>query len=82
MYHTTLEVQEHTPSEDSMPETTESTIVETMTLNEISLIAPQALEVFARYGLDSCCGGAKPLALVCERHGLNLDDVLKELRAL
>jgi iron-sulfur cluster repair protein YtfE (RIC family) len=82
MYYTTFERQEHTLSEDSMPETTESTIVETMTLNEISLMVPQALEVFARYGLDSCCGGAKPLALVCERHGLNLDEVLKELRAV
>ncbi len=61
---------------------TETSIAATMTLNEISLIAPLALEVFARYGLDSCCGGAKPLALVCERHGLDLDEVLKELRAV
>lgn len=65
-----------------MPGTTETTIAATMTLNEISLAAPRTLEVFARHGLDSCCGGAKPLALVCERHGLNLDDILKELRAL
>lgn len=65
-----------------MTSTTETTIVESMTLNEISLIAPQALEVFARHGLDSCCGGAKPLALVCERHGLDLEALLAELRAL
>ena len=65
-----------------MAGTTETTIVETMSLNEISLIAPQAIEVFARHGLDSCCGGAKPLALVCTRHGVDLDALLAELRAL
>ncbi|MFA6166791.1 MAG: DUF542 domain-containing protein [Gemmatimonadaceae bacterium] len=65
-----------------MPDTTETTIAATMTLNEISLATPRALEVFAHHGLDSCCGGAKPLALVCERHGLDLDEVLKELRAV
>ena len=81
MYNTTFREQEHTSLEDRMPGTTETTIVETMTLNEISLIAPQALEVFARHGLDSCCGGAKPLALVCERHGLDLEALLAELRA-
>jgi regulator of cell morphogenesis and NO signaling len=53
-----------------------------MTLNEITLAQPRAVEVFDRYGLDSCCGGAKPLALVCERHGLDLEAVLRDLRAL
>jgi len=53
-----------------------------MTLNEIAAAEPRALEVFDRLGLDSCCGGAKPLALVCERHHLDLDAVLTELRAL
>ncbi|MHB0962872.1 MAG: DUF542 domain-containing protein [Gemmatimonadaceae bacterium] len=65
-----------------MPGTTETTIAATMTLNEISLAAPQTLEVFARHGLDSCCGGAKPLALVCEKHGLDLEALLAELHAL
>lgn len=65
-----------------MPGTTETTVTATMTLNEISLSVPRALEVFARHGLDSCCGGAKPLALVCERHGLDLGALLAELRAL
>lgn len=53
-----------------------------MTLNEIAAAVPRALEVFNRLGLDSCCGGAKPLAVVCERHGLSLPDVLAELRSL
>ena len=82
MYYTTLEVHTVFIPEEIMPGTTETTITGTMTLNEISLAVPRALEVFARYRLDSCCGGAKPLALVCERHGLDLDEVLKELRAV
>ena len=66
-----------------MPGITETTIAATMTLNEISLAVPRALEVFARHGLDSCCGGSKPLMLVCERHGLDLEEaLLAELRAL
>jgi regulator of cell morphogenesis and NO signaling len=52
------------------------------TLNEITSAVPRALEVFNRYGLDSCCGGAKPLGLVCERHGLDLEQVLGDIRAL
>ncbi|MDQ8153365.1 MAG: DUF542 domain-containing protein [Gemmatimonadota bacterium] len=54
----------------------------TMTLNEILLAEPRAVAVFARYGMDSCCGGVKPLTLVCEKHGLDLATVLAELRAL
>lgn len=65
-----------------MASTTDVTVTGAMTLNEISLAVPRALEVFNKYGLDSCCGGAKPLALVCERHGLDLDTLLTELRTL
>ena len=54
----------------------------TMTLNAIMLLQPRAVEVFAQHGLDSCCGGAKPLALVCEKHGLDLGALLEQLRAL
>ena len=51
-----------------------------LTLNEIAAAVPRALEVFDRYGLDSCCGGAKPLALVCEKHALDLAKVLSDIR--
>lgn len=53
-----------------------------MTLNDIMLAVPRAVEVFNKYGLDSCCGGAKALALVCEKHGLDREALLRELRAL
>ncbi len=60
----------------------DSLIVETLSLNDIAALQPRALEVFDRYGLDSCCGGAKTLAHVCEKHQLDLDAVLRALRAL
>ncbi len=53
-----------------------------MSLNDIAAAQPRAVEVFDRYGFDSCCGGAKTLQLVCEKHALILDDVLRDLRAL
>lgn len=65
-----------------MPATTDTRLTGDLSLNEIAAIQPRALEVFNRYGLDSCCGGAKTLALVCEKHGLSLDDVLRDIRAL
>jgi len=53
-----------------------------LSLNDITAQQPRALEVFDRLGLDSCCGGAKSLSLVCEKHHLKLDDVLRDLHAL
>jgi len=53
-----------------------------LSLNQITAQQPNALEVFNRLGLDSCCGGAKSLAVVCEQHQLDLDDVLRQLRDL
>ncbi len=61
---------------------TDTPVTGDLTLNDIAAAVPRALEVFASHGLDSCCGGAKPLALVCEKHHLDLDAVLQEIRAL
>ncbi len=53
---------------------------ETLTLNEIVSRHPEALPILHRYGLDTCCGGAKPLAEVAERHGFDPKDILEKLR--
>lgn len=65
-----------------MNPSTPSSLSGDLSLNQIAAQQPRALEVFDRLGLDSCCGGAKPLAVVCEKHNLNLDDVLRDLQAL
>lgn len=42
---------------------------------------PLATRVFARHGIDFCCGGGRPLADVCEDRGLDLELVLAEIEA-
>jgi regulator of cell morphogenesis and NO signaling len=42
----------------------------------------RAAEVFARYGIDFCCGGQVPLAEVCEERSLNLSAITRELAAV
>ena len=52
---------------------------ETDTINEIVEKQPEALRVFHQFGLDACCGGALPLAVAAERHGLDVREVLQAL---
>jgi regulator of cell morphogenesis and NO signaling len=58
--------------------TTTATLAE-LTLNQIVQQHPPALEVFARYGMDTCCGGALPVREAAARHGVDLDALLQEL---
>lgn len=51
-----------------------------MTLLMIAEIkGAQAGEVYARYGLDSCCGGGKTLREAATAHGHPLDELMKAL---
>lgn len=50
-----------------------------MTINEIVALYPATLEVFNRHGIDSCCGGALPLAEVARKHRLDFVALLAEL---
>ena len=45
------------------------------TVAEIVFERPQAAEVFERLGIDYCCGGRKPLAVVCGEAGIDVDHV-------
>ena len=49
------------------------------TVNEVIAAWPATVAVFARHGVDACCGGGKPVAIVAERHGLRLEALLAEL---
>lgn len=49
------------------------------TLNDWILTEPRSLALFRELGLDTCCGGDRPLAQVCRLHELDLDEVLERL---
>ncbi len=49
------------------------------TVGAIATEHPLATRVFARHGIDFCCGGGRPLEDVCSAKSLVLDDVLSEI---
>jgi hybrid cluster-associated redox disulfide protein len=58
-----------------------ATITKEMNVGEIARTWPETMKVFARYGLDLCCGGVHPLEYAAGKHGFNLEKVLEELNA-
>lgn len=52
-----------------------------MTVREILNRWPETEAVLAKRGLDLCCGGAHPLRLAAQAHGLDPDAVLTEVKA-
>jgi iron-sulfur cluster repair protein YtfE (RIC family) len=53
-----------------------------MTVNEAIRRYPACVELFNRYGIDACCGGAVPVVEAAERDGADASALLGELRAL
>ena len=52
--------------------------------NKVGQIAaehPLATRVFARHGIDFCCGGGKPLGEICNQRGLDAAAVLAEIES-
>jgi hypothetical protein len=43
---------------------------------------PGAAPILARFGLDTCCGGARPLEEACRVHRVDLQEVLQALEAI
>ncbi|MFL5384113.1 MAG: DUF542 domain-containing protein [Longimicrobiaceae bacterium] len=60
---------------------TETAAVEEMTVNETIQRFPRTAAVFNAHGIDSCCGGALPVAQAAARHGIPLPELLKALDA-
>ncbi|MEZ5937388.1 MAG: iron-sulfur cluster repair protein YtfE [Hyphomonadaceae bacterium] len=59
-----------------------TTDLASMRLGEIAVQLPGATAVFRRSGLDFCCGGDQRLNDAAAQHGVVLDEIVKELRAL
>lgn len=49
-------------------------------INQAILNYPNTLPVFAKYGIDSCCGGAHTIAEATQAHKLDTKKVLEELQ--
>jgi len=56
------------------------TITSDLTVATVAERFPATKAVFARAGIDLCCGGAKSLEFVARAHGLDLDRLLGELK--
>ena len=56
--------------------------LENATVGEIVAADYRTARVFEARGIDFCCGGKIPLATVCARHGLNMEQILHELEAV
>ncbi|HEU4366128.1 MAG TPA: iron-sulfur cluster repair di-iron protein [Candidatus Krumholzibacteria bacterium] len=50
------------------------------TVGRLAAEHPLATRIFARHGIDYCCGGGKPLGAVCEEKGLEVERVLAEIQ--
>ena len=51
------------------------------TVNELVTRYPATIDVFNRFGIDSCCGGGVPIADAARRDGVDFDALLAALRA-
>jgi len=49
------------------------------TVGTVATEHPLATRVFARHGIDFCCGGGQPLAAACEARGVDVERVLGEI---
>ena len=50
-----------------------------MTVNEAIRRYPKTVEVFNRFGIDACCGGAVPIVDAAVRDGADPGALMREL---
>lgn len=56
-------------------------LTESQTIAEIAASSLAAVRVFEKYGIDYCCGGKRPLTVVCAEKGYDAGSVQEELDA-
>ena len=57
-------------------------ITRTTLVADLAASEPATIKVFQKNHIDFCCGGKIPLADACAREGVDLDDLVAELRAV
>jgi regulator of cell morphogenesis and NO signaling len=51
----------------------------TATVRDLAIEVPGATRLFEKFGIDYCCGGARPLQDACSSAGIAVDDVIRSL---
>lgn len=51
------------------------------TVSRVIELFPATRAVFARHGLDTCCGGIHPIGMAARARGVDPDRLLAELNA-
>lgn len=59
----------------------ETGIVPSATVGQVVERHPATAAIFGAHGLDLCCGGGKTLEFAAGAHGVDLDQLLRELQA-
>ena len=59
-----------------------TTLDPTATVHEIITLYPATAAVFARFGVDTCCGGNASLVEVAHRDGVDVDALLAAIRTV
>lgn len=57
-----------------------TTDVGVMSVNDVIRLYPQTVEIFNRFGIDACCGGAASVRAASVRDGANGDELIGELQ--
>lgn len=52
-----------------------------LTVNELVAREPSTIDVFNRFGMDTCCGGTIPIADAARRDSVNLDALIAALQS-
>ncbi len=54
----------------------------TLTVNDLTRSIPETLRLLSKYGIDTCCGGARTLAEAAKDSGADLAALEREIAAL
>jgi regulator of cell morphogenesis and NO signaling len=62
-------------------DSTREALPRALTVNATIALFPETVEVFNRFGIDACCGGAVPLDEAAQRDGADADALYDALIA-